>query len=230
MTQTSDLTVPSGFPAANAIPDSSVRVPTRREATTEDGSGYAADAPSIDLDAFRGGDPRCCRRVLDEFSALIWSVVVSYVPDPSARDDAYQEICVRIWERRGQYSGRGSLAGWINTIAHRWCHNWLRRHRAQQLSRRRYVRWSTPLSGSAESNGDPELFADRAELKRRLTAALATLPRKQSESFVLVRVKGCTTKEAATILGVQPGTVRSNLRHATRKLRRELKDYEHGLS
>ena len=230
MTQTSDLAIPFRFSDANGIPERRKPASAPRKAKTRSGSDSAADAPSIDIDGFRGGDPQCCRRVLDRFSPLIWSVVVSYVREPDARDDVYQEICVRIWERCGQYSGRGSLAGWINRIAHRWCHNWCRSQRSRDSSSKQYVRDMQVLAGSAESSEDPAQCVDRGELRRRLTAALAVLPRKQSDTFILVRVNGYAVKEAARIQGVKPATVRSNLRHATRKLRRELEDYEYGLS
>ena len=229
MTQTADLSIPFRF-AKDAIRKRREGISAQRKAQTASASDSAADAPSIDIDGFRRGDQHCCRRVLDKFSPLIWSVVVSYVREPAARDDVYQEICVRIWERSGQYSGRGSLGGWINRISHRWCHNWCRSQRARESSRQRYVLDTLALAGSAEPSEDPAQLADREEFKHRLTAALAVLPKKQSDTFILVRVKGRTTKEAAGILGVRPATVRSNLRHATRKLRKELKDYEYGLS
>ena len=141
-----------------------------------------------------------CRRVLEEYSPLIWSVVASYVRNPEERDDVYQDICVRIWERRAQYAGRGSLAGWINRIAHRWCYNWRHGHRRRESS------------------------------KQRLRESLARLPRKQSDTFVLVRLKGYSIAEAAGALKVRPATVRSNLGYANRKLRKLLKEFEHGLS
>ena len=230
MTLASALSVPLPIGGMEAILDGRVLSPAHREGRDSEDSDSAIDAPSINIDAFRQGDPQFCRRVLDEFSPLIWSVVVSYVREPAAREDVYQEICFRVWERRGLYSGRGSLAGWINRIAHRWCYNWCRRQKADESSRRRYGLKTVALHESVQSRENPGLFAARSEFRSRLGAALAALPTKQSDTFILVRVKGCTAKEAARVLGVRPATVRSNLRHATRRLRRELKEFEHGLS
>ena len=156
--------------------------------------------------------------------------MLSYVRERADGQDVYQEICVRIWERSHQYSGRGSLAGWINTIAHRACINWWQRQQAYESSRRRYVLETAALAESARLNDDPAQLAERRAFWGRVAAALSTLPDRQSNTFILVRMKGLETTEAAAILGVRRATVRSNLRHANRKLRRELKEFEDGLS
>lgn len=193
--------------------------------------GQVDTAPAaIDIDGFRNGDPTSCRRVLEEYSPLIWSVVASYVRDPDERDDVYQEICVRIWERRAQYAGRGSLAGWINRIAHRWCYNWRHGHRRRESSKRRYAAESASLAYSPSLIDDPDRVLMNKEFMQRLRESLARLPRKQSDTFVLVRLKGYSIAEAAGALKVRPATVRSNLRYANRKLRKLLKEFEHGLS
>ena len=161
---------------------------------------------------------------------MIWSVVLSYVREPADSRDVYQEICVRIWRRSDQYAGRGSLAGWINKIAHRWCLNWRRRQRAYDSSIMRYALETAALAESARWSDDPGILAERRDFWSRVAAAVASLSERQSDTFILVRLKGLSTTEAAAILGVQRSTVRSNLRHAMKKLRRELKEFEDGLS
>lgn len=56
----------------------------------------------------------------------------------------------------------------------------------------------------------------------RLYAAIARLPERQYDVVVLRHVLGCTEEEVADCLGSDPATVRSHLRHARRKLAREL--------
>ena len=165
MTLASALSVQPPIARVDAILDGRPLAHAHREGRDSEDSDSAVDAPSIDIDAFRQGDPQCCRRVLDEFSPLIWSVVVSYVREPTARDDVYQEICFRVWERRGLHSGRGSLAGWINKIAHRWCTNWCKRQKADESSRRRYGLKTVALAESAQSREHPGLFTARSEFR-----------------------------------------------------------------
>ena len=77
---------------------------------------------------------------------------------------------------------------------------------------------------------DPLLLLCRQEFMKQLRVVLAKLPQKQADAFILVRMKGYTTNDAAEIMKVRAVTVRSNLRYAHRKLRRELRQFEDGLS
>ena len=203
---------------------------SRRDDPNEGERADTEQAESIDIHGFRRGDPESCRRVLEEHSPLIWSVVASYVKDPAEREDLYQEICVRIWEKRTLYAGRGTLAGWINRAAHRWCQNWRRSHRRRESSKASYASEAMSSAFSTSVIDDPAQMLDRKEFMKRLRESLAKLPPKQAETFVLVHLDGYSTAEAAETLDVRPATVRSNLRHATRRLGKWLKEFEYGLS
>lgn len=230
MTRASAPSVPLSISKVEATPPGGRSTSAQSEATNSTAPDSPVDAPSIDIDGFRQRDPDCCERVLEQFSPLIWRTVLSYVRERADGQDVYQQICLRIWERSGQYAGRGSLAGWINRIAHRSCINWWQRQQAYESSRRQYVLKTAALAESARLNDDPAQLAERRDFRDRVAAALATLPDRQSNTFILVRLQGLTATEAAAILGVRRATVRSNLRHANRKLRRELKEFEDGLS
>ena len=188
-------------------------------------------ASAIDIDQFHRGDQSCFQRVLEKFSPLIQSVVSSQLARyPQDRDDVYQEICMRIWERRTQYSGRGSLAGWINRIAHHTCLNWRRQRRRHDSGKERYAPEAVAAGESSRRIADPAQLLGRKEFMDRLRQSVAALSERQADVFILVRLKGCTVKEAADVLKVKTTTVRSNLRHATKRLRRELKEFKNGLS
>lgn len=199
--------------------------------TDERDTGIGGRKSPFDIDQFHRGDQSCFRGVLDEFSPLIQSIVSSqlrrYRHD---HDDVYQEICMRVWERRTQYSGRGSLAGWINRIAHHTCLNWRRQERTIESRQDRYVPEGIASARSTRRMADPAHQASRTEFMDRLRQSLAAIPERQAESFIMVRLKGYTAGEAASVLKVRTATVRSNLRHATKRLRGELKEFKNGLS
>ena len=190
----------------------------------------AADAPEIDIVRFRQGDPDACQLMLQRFGPLIMRVVTAYRLDPDDRDDLYQEICIRVWGRRGQFSGRGSLSGWINAIAHNECRTWLAKHGRQKS---RQTEFTPAVIASDEVAGlvaDPSRLAALGEFMDHLRLKLAALPRRQAQAFILVRGLGFSAKEAADILGRAPATVRSNVRHAIKKLRRSMGVHRNGLS
>ncbi len=204
------------------------------DSTGIDGGGSdtlsKGNVETIDIARFRSGDPTAFRTVVEQCGPLIRSVVASYVRDPYDQDDLYQEICVRVWEYRAQFSGRGSLAGWINTIAQRSCYNWIKAQKTRESRARQYSDDATVRADAAQLLEDPSQLLACTDFMSQLRQSLATLPPRQADTFILVHVRGFTTKKVARTLGIRRATVRSNLRHAIKKLRQKMGDYENGLS
>ena len=107
-----------GGPSFKPVTDLVPRRPIVREAGVDRDDEIA---PGIDIDAFRRGDFDTFRAVLQHFGPLIRTIAASYTDNAHDREELYQEITVRLWQRRAQYSARGPLGGWINRIAHRVC-------------------------------------------------------------------------------------------------------------
>jgi len=63
------------------------------------------------------------------------------------------------------------------------------------------------------------------ELQRKLVAALARLPRRQADAFVLARLEGLEAAAVGEILGCSEPTARVHLHRAMQRLARELRPY-----
>jgi RNA polymerase sigma-70 factor (ECF subfamily) len=184
---------------------------------------FDADA-ELDFEAFQSGDLDSLRKVLAHFSPLIESVAASYAFDQSDRDDLFQRICIRMWERRMQFTGRGSLRGWINKVASSVCSNWAKERKTRRKDETRYISEVVSLNGAHDPD-DPLENLQRTEFLARLRHCLARLPKRQGDTFLLVHLEGYRTAEVARIQEVRPETVRSNLRHARKRLSIMMKDY-----
>lgn len=116
-------------------------------------------------------------------------------------------------------------------------------NRIRDLQRHRTVR-SRVLSFSPAPGHDPDLAdpigsapdpmrPDPArevagdEAMRTLYAALATLPGRQREAFVLRSLNGLSVSEAARAMNVSEGSVKTHLSRALGKLRNHLDDHYH---
>lgn len=73
--------------------------------------------------------------------------------------------------------------------------------------------------GTAASSPSPEVGAERAELRRRLAKAMASLSERQRLIVQLFELEGFSGAEIAEILQVRPGTVRWDLHRARATLR-----------
>lgn len=183
------------------------------------------DEAELDFKDFQSGDLDRLSQVLEHFSPLIESVAASYARDQSDRDDLFQLVCIRVWERRMQYTGRGSLRGWINRVAGSVCSNWADKRKTRRREEARYLSEAVSMNGAGQDGFDPAEHLAQTEFKDRLRYCVARLPRKQGDTFLLVHVEEYTIAEAARVQGVRPETVRSSLRHARKRLRIMMKDY-----
>ena len=114
-----------------------------------------------------------------------------------AAEDAVQEALLRAWERSEKGDEIQSLDGWVTTVALNLARSGLRRIRSERRARARL---------GTSGVGEP-LTADRIDVDR----ALATLPRRQREVAVLRYYLQLDTREVASVLGLNEGTIKSTL-------------------
>ncbi len=130
-------------------------------------------------------------------------------------EDAAQEAMLRAMRFLGSYRLEGTFDRWILKIASNTCLDLLRRKRSSRL---RPIT-DEQAAGLAATEPDPEqaLAAERLALVERF---LPQLPAQQRMVFVLFHYERRSLREAAEVLGVPEGTVRSSLHRAREKLRK----------
>lgn len=195
-----------------------------------DGTGGGTEHDPIDYMAFRNGDNECFRAILSRFGPLNRKAVWSYADSVDDREDLYQEVCVRILEQRRKYREEGSMRAWIGTVARHAARNWGASRSANESARHRYAIAIAPIEAAGHITADPSRLLNYKEFLVKLTRALDAIPDQQANAFRLVQLEGYSAKEAARILDAKPATVRSNLRHARKKLREQLGDLRDELS
>jgi RNA polymerase sigma-70 factor, ECF subfamily len=96
-------------------------------------------------------------------------------------------------------------------------------NRSYNALRARDLRETEDLSDNTiDSAPSPEESVTRADVRRRLTEAMASLPERQRLAVQLFELEGFTSAEIAEILQMPPGTVRWNLHRARKILRASL--------
>jgi RNA polymerase sigma-70 factor (ECF subfamily) len=98
---------------------------------------------------------------------------------------------------------------------------WRRKERRAALEGAYHERWSSVTPLWAEPGAEMEI----RELQQRIDAALADMPPGMRKVFVLVREEGLSYKEAAARLGVNVGTVHTQLSRANALLRQVVARY-----
>lgn len=131
--------------------------------------------------------------------------------DPELVADAYQESLIALWGSAGSYAGRSTVRAWMLGVARRQVHMLSRRKQIDHVG-------SDVLDDVAVIGGDPELLAIGSASRKEIAFAVSKLPERQRAVVLLVLVEGLSYRDAADVLGVPVGTVRSRLNHARRFL------------
>ena len=185
--------------------------------------------PGVELmGRIQQGDARALDSLITLYQATLRAHLERYVA-PADADDLLQEVWLRVWQRAEQWDGRGRPLAWLLAIATNLALNHLRSsRRAAPLEAfpDEEVPDVATLGGEAVVPG-PEEQALWRERLGRVQEAMAQLPPDKQEALRLVRVQGCKLEEAARLLQIPIGTLKSRLHHAHRLLMEHLEDDEH---
>ncbi len=125
--------------------------------------------------------------------------------------DVSQETFLTAQRALHRFRGDSNLRTWLFGIAHNECRRMSRRQRCEPLL--------LDMDPERPANAETE---DSILDRHALSLALAKLSPEHREVVMLHEVEGLTYEEAATVLGVPTGTVKSRLHHAFLQLRRTL--------
>ncbi|MFB7946767.1 RNA polymerase sigma factor SigM [Kitasatospora phosalacinea] len=154
------------------------------------------------------GDPDAFGLLVHRHRDRLWAVAVRTLGDREEAADALQDALVSAFRAAAGFQGRSAVTTWLHRIVVNACLDRARRgavRRAESLDQRPEGTAERAL-GSAEG---AEQHAERAETRREVAEALAELPAEQRAALVLVDMQGYPVAEAAEVLGVPVGTVKS---------------------
>ena len=199
-------------PAAPSSPGEPSSPPTAAGKLGSPRPGYGVAAltpPASDaelLDAHVAGDPNAFTTLVHRHQDRLWATALRMMRNPHDAADALQDAYLAAFRRAASFRGESQVTTWLHRIVVNAC---LDRLRKQQR-----LRSEQPLPDDADRAGElmAEIAPDTAEqreLHDNLATALAALNDDQRAALVLVDVEGYAVDEAAAILGVPPGTVKS---------------------
>jgi RNA polymerase sigma-70 factor (ECF subfamily) len=151
------------------------------------------------------------------FSALyrqhhrrVYALCVRMSGDRALAEDLTQETFVTAWRKLDSFRGEAAFSTWLHRVAV----NTVLAHQ------RRNAGWLRRVVSGVEDLPEPEVH-ERPDEVRDLESAIAQLPERARQVFVLVDVEGLGHREAAAALGIAEGTSKAQLSRA-RSLLREM--------
>ena len=160
----------------------------------------------------REGDRSAFEWIYRRYAGLVYVLVLRLVADPVEAETLAQDVFVRVWRKLGSYRGTGSFEGWLRRVA---ANTTIENRR----SRTRRLRVETPEETAPDRASTRPSHAGRTEIRIDLERAVAALPERAREVFVLHDVEGYKHEEIAAMTGTAIGTTKAQLHRARRLLR-----------
>jgi RNA polymerase sigma-70 factor, ECF subfamily len=161
----------------------------------------AVDDPRVPDDgallrAHASGDPDAFGELVRRHQDRLWAVALRTLGEREEAADALQDALISAYRGAARFRGDAAVTTWLHRIVVNACLDRIRR---------RTARPTVPLTLT-----DPApVPAVDSDTVLDVRAALVQLPAEQRAALVLVEVHGYAVAEAAEILGIPEGTVKS---------------------
>jgi RNA polymerase sigma-70 factor, ECF subfamily len=167
----------------------------------------------------RAGDAAAFEVLVARHERMVLRTALRLLGRLDRAQDAAQEAFLRLHKYLGRFDESRELGPWLYRTVVNACHDLARRSSPGRLVPLDDVREAehTAVRGGPE---EIEAGVSRAEQRRAVQAALATLPAKERAALVLRDIEGLPTAEVARILGSSEVTVRSQVSKARLKIKR----------
>jgi RNA polymerase sigma-70 factor, ECF subfamily len=151
------------------------------------------------LAAHVAGDPNAFAELVRRHRDRLWAVALRTLGDREEAADAVQDALLSAYRAAATFRGESAVTTWLHRVVVNAC---------LDRVRRRASRPTVPLPEDDVLDAEPDV-AGRLTTRLDVAAALATLPAEQRAALILVDMQGWSVEEAARILEVAPGTIKS---------------------
>ncbi|MGW2021246.1 RNA polymerase sigma factor SigM [Streptomyces decoyicus] len=172
--------------------------------TDSDKASIPTDADLLALHV--KGDPDAFGEIVRRHRDRLWAVALRTLSDREEAADAVQDALVSAYRAAHTFRGQSAVTTWLHRITVNACLDRARKAASRRTSPVAETERLEQLLEPEESAAAP---AERQDLHRELLSALRTLPEEQRAALVLVDMQGYPVAEAAAILDIPTGTVKS---------------------
>ena len=170
--------------------------------------------PVDDLDLIRrmqAGDDDAVRDLYAQYGQRLYAYALRLTSDPATAEDVTQNTLVTAWRTARTFRGEGRLIAWLLGIVH---------HTAMKTLRgdTRYLD-DVAEETVSEDQPSPEEQAQVKDERRWVRQGIQSLSPEHRAVLDLVFYQGLSLNEAAQVLNIPVGTVKSRLSYARDHLR-----------
>ncbi|GBD85576.1 ECF RNA polymerase sigma factor SigE [bacterium BMS3Abin02] len=169
------------------------------------------------LDRFLAGDRRAFDELMLRHEDRVFGLGLRMLGNREDALEATQETFLTVFRKAHQFSGRSAFGTWLYRVAMNTCYDRLRK------AKRRHT------VAMPESSDPPDLASQDAlvsvELRPDIVEALTSLQPEFRSAILLVDLEDLPLEEAAQILHVPVGTVKSRVHRGRKLLAQTLRNF-----
>ena len=180
------------------------------------------------IDNLREGDESALAPLVEKYKRMVHRLALQITKNHEDANDVMQETFIKVYQSIHTFRQEATFETWIYRITVNEALNFVKRRerrRETPLSTTEESEYDPSVRQKAEMANDPQINAEKTELRHWVTKAVNSLSLKHRIVVVLHELEGLTHAEIASILNCSEGTVRSRLHYARKQLRSLLKPY-----
>jgi RNA polymerase sigma-70 factor (ECF subfamily) len=152
------------------------------------------------LRAHADGDRNAFSTLLARHREQMWAVALRTTSNREDAADALQDACLSAFRAAANFRGDSAVGTWLHRIVV---------NASLDRLRRKAARPAVPLEENRVDPADPADQVDALTTQLTIREALANLPADQRAALVLVDLEGLPVEQAAQLLEIPSGTVKS---------------------
>jgi RNA polymerase sigma-70 factor (ECF subfamily) len=164
------------------------------------------------------GDEQAFAVLVRRHRERLWAVAIRMVGDPEEASDALQDAFLSAFRAADRFRGESQVTTWLHRIVVNACHDRLRRRKVRPATPTEDETLDVISNDRLSRSGGVQDHASQTEARLDVHAALELLPLDQRMALTLVDMLGYRVDEAAEILEIASGTVKSRCARGRAKL------------
>lgn len=179
-------------------------------------SGVLSDQQLIENS--KNGDARQFELLVSRYRNTVFRYLLKSIGDPEKAEDLTQDTFLSAYENLRSFQGNSKFSTWLIGIALNKVRNYINRS-----PEKRYKMVSDEVLFSHKHQGDgPDTMIEKNQKINALAQGIDELPKDLREVLVLVTLEGLSYEDAASLMKIPLGTVKSKLFRARDQLRAHL--------
>ena len=181
--------------------------PAARELTEQD---QADEQLALAVARAQTGDKAAFAQIYRSQHRRVYALCVRLLGDRQLAEELTQDAFIKAWQQLHSFRGEAKFSTWLHRVTANAVISYQRKHSP-------WLRWLKKGSGDDEIPESP--MHETPGEARDLGAAIAKLPVRARQVFVLMDIEGYSHDETAAMLGIAEGTSKAQLFRARELLR-----------